>query len=120
MIKKSILSLFAICLITAGTAFATGNDNNTVQLKEKLIPMYILCNNKQTYCTIGDHTISSSGKPLQVFDYAICYNNMKTCTNGYIFVSSNKPLTVENGIICKDNKKYCAIGNTIISQPTEK
>ena len=51
----------------------------------------VLCNKKQTKCTVGYYTMYSKRK-LYVGDGIVCNHKKNRCTNGYTYMRSRKSI----------------------------
>ena len=78
---------------------------NPEEDKDNTNKMFVVCSPNKKMCTVGEHSMRSTGKPLYISDGIVCPFNRKTCTNGFIYMRSSVPIEiVANSVLCTHNK----------------
>ncbi|MBQ8460101.1 hypothetical protein IJ541_08390 [bacterium] len=102
-----IILMIVLCL----PAFGQNNNIDNLTDSNQDNKMFVICSPNKKMCTVGQHSMTSTNKPLYTSDGIVCSFNRKTCTNGFTYMRSTTPIEiVANSVLCTKNKKICAIG----------
>ena len=111
--------VLVITLILCLPAIAKNQIIDTSTDNQQDNKMFVVCSPNKKMCTVGQHSMKSTGEPLYTSDGIVCSFNRKTCTNGFIYMRSSAPIEIlANSILCTKNKKTCAIGKHKITSNT--